>query len=96
MLERHRDWSAACFGLPAPKEAKALAVPGDEGPGPHYNQSVSPIEPAAEQHQGQARGIVGTSGLDLALLVERELLAQEQILGCERGSGPQAETEKLD
>ena len=32
----------------------------------------------------QAGRIVSTSGLDLALLIEGELLAQEQILGCER------------
>ncbi len=34
--------------------------------------------------------------LDLALLIERELLAQKQILGCERSSGAQTETQKMD
>ena len=71
-------------------------MPGDEGPGPHDGQSVLPIEPAAEQHQRQTGRIVGTSGLDLALLIERQLLAQEQILGRKRGSGAQAETQKVD
>jgi 3-hydroxy-3-methylglutaryl CoA synthase len=39
-------------------------------------------------------GLSGAPGLDLALLIERQLLAQEQILGCQRGSGAQAETQK--
>ena len=54
------------------------------------------IEPAAVQYQSQARRIVGTSGLDPALLIEGQLLAQEQILGLERSSGTQAETQKVD
>jgi len=81
MLELDRDRPPASCGLPAPEEAKALAMPSYEGPGPDDGQSVTPIEPTAEQHQRQARRIVGTSGLDLALLIERELLAQKQILG---------------
>src|SRR5271163_5348831 len=95
-LQLDRDWPPASFGLPAPEEAEALAVPGDQRPRPHHNQSVSPIEPATQQHQSETRRIVGTAGLDLALLIERELLAQEQILGRQRGSGVQAETQKVD
>src|SRR6516165_9596856 len=72
--------------------AEALAVPGDEGLGPHQGQGVSPIEPAAEQHQRQTRRIVGASGLDLALL----LLAQEQSLRCERGLWSPTESEEVD
>src|SRR5271167_4965226 len=72
MLKFERDWPPASFGLPAPEEAEALAVPGNQGLGPHDDQSVAPIERAAEQNQRQAGQIVGTSGLDLALLIERE------------------------
>lgn len=82
--------------LPTPEETEALAVPTDQGLKPHNHQSNSPIEPAAEQHQRQAGRIVGTSGLDLALLIERQLLAQEQILRRERGSGAQNQTQKAD
>jgi hypothetical protein len=32
MLERGWDRWPASFGLPAPEEAEALTVPGDEGP----------------------------------------------------------------
>lgn len=96
MLERGSDRWPASFGLPAPEQAKALTVPSDEGPGLHDNQSISPIEPAAEQHRRQAGRIVGASGLDLALLIEQEMLAPEQILGRDGSSGPQAQTQKVD
>src|SRR5208337_2800077 len=95
-LQLDRDWPPASFGLPAPEEAEAFAVPGDQGPRPHHNQSVSPIEPAAQQQQRQAGRIVSTSRLDLAFLIKGELLAQEQILGRKRGSEAQAETQKVD
>jgi len=64
-------------------------VPGDEGPGPHEGQCVLPVKPATQQHQRQPGQIVGTPGLDFALLIECQLLAQEQILGRQRGSGAQ-------
>jgi hypothetical protein len=96
ILKRGWDRSPASFGLPAPEKAEALALPSDQGLGPHHGQSIAPIEPAAEQYQSQARRIVGTSGLDRALLIEGQLLAQEQILGRERSSGTQAETQKVD
>jgi hypothetical protein len=86
-LQLDKDWPPTSCGLSAPQEAEALTVPIDQRPGPHNNQSVSPIKPAAEQHQGQAGRIVGTSGLALAFLRESELLAQKQIFGSERSPG---------
>jgi len=79
-----------------PEELESFTVPGDQGFGLHHDQSVTPIEPAAQQHQRQAGRIVSTSRLDLAFLIKGELLAQEQILGCERASGAQAETHKVE
>src|SRR5271166_6172702 len=32
-LQLDRDWPPASFGLPAPEQAEALAVPGDQGLG---------------------------------------------------------------
>ena len=96
LLEFGRYRTPTSSGLTAPEKAEAPAVPGDEGPGPYNNQSISPIEPAAEQHQREPRRIVGTPGLNLALLIEGELLAQKQILGRERSPGAQAETRKLE
>jgi hypothetical protein len=50
-------------------------------------QCASPIEPAAGPQKSQAGWMGGPSGLDFALLVERELFAQEEILGRERAFG---------
>src|ERR1019366_6159530 len=61
MLERGWDRWPASFGLPAPEKAEALTVPGDEGPGPHEGQCVSPIEPTAESHPRPAGRVVGQS-----------------------------------
>ena len=46
------------FGPPAPEKAETLAVPSDEGFGPHHGQSVSPVEPATAQHRRQPGQIV--------------------------------------
>jgi len=59
-------------------------VPTDESFGPYDGQGISPIKPATEPHQRQARWIVEPSWSDFAFLVERELFAQEEILGGER------------
>jgi hypothetical protein len=72
-----RDRAPAGLGLPAPEKAEALAVPSHKSIGLHDRQSASPVEPTAEQHQREPGRIVGASGLDFTLLIERELLAQE-------------------
>ena len=59
----------------------------DEGLGRHDSQCALPIEPAAEPQKSQAGWRGGPSGLHFALLVERELFAQEEILGRERAFG---------
>jgi hypothetical protein len=95
-LQLDRNWPPASLGFPVPEQAETLALPSDEGPWLHYDQSVAPIEPAAEQHQCQPGRIVSTSGFDPAFLIERQLLAQEQILRRMRGSRAQAETQKVN
>ena len=77
-----------------PEELESFTVPGDQGLGLHHDQSVTPIEPAAQQHQRQAGRVVGPSGLDLAFLVKGELLTQEQILGRQRGLWSQTECQE--
>jgi len=51
-------------------------------------QCASPIEPAAEPEERQACWMGSPVGLDSAFLVERELFAQEEILGGQRSFGP--------
>ena len=70
-----------------PEQLEALAVPTDEGSARHDRERAAPIEPAAEPQESQTCWIGGPSGFDSALLTERELFAQEEILGRERASG---------
>jgi hypothetical protein len=49
----------------------------------HHDQKLSPVEHPREQDEGDAGGIVQTPWLDLPLDIERQLLAQEQVLGGE-------------
>ena len=87
MLELRRNPRPARLAFPTPEQLEALAVPTDEGFGRHDGQRAAPIEPAAEPQEGQACWMGGPAGLDSAFLVERELFAQEEILGRERAFG---------
>jgi hypothetical protein len=59
---------------------EALAVPTNEGSRLHDHQSPAPVKEPAELDQGDARGVVDTSGFDLAFLILSQLFAQEEIL----------------
>ena len=84
MLEVQRNpWSAG-LAFPTPEKLETVAVPTDESFGCNDGQGVSPIKPATEPHQRQARWTVDPSRPDFALLIEPELFAQEEILGRER------------
>jgi len=57
-------------------------------------KALRQIEPAAKPQEAQACLIGGPARLDAAFLVERELFAQEEILGRERTVSPQSENHK--
>jgi hypothetical protein len=81
--------------LPTPQQPEALAVPADERFGFDIPQSRAPREHVAQSRHNPPRGIGGASRLNLSLLKECQLLAQEQILGCERAARPQADGDKM-
>jgi hypothetical protein len=82
------------FGLPPPKESKALAVLTDEGHRFHDHQHPAPVEEAAEPDQCHASGVVGVSGFDLAFLILRQLFTQKEIFRCQGRCRSQAQHEK--
>ena len=84
MLELRRNSWPAGLAFPTPEKLEALAVPTNEGSGRHDRHRAASIEPAAEPQESQARWVGGPAGPDLALLVERELFSQEEILRRER------------
>jgi hypothetical protein len=65
----------------------------DEGFGLYEGQGRSPIKPPAKPDQGDSCGIRRTPRLDMAFLIQRQLLAQEEILCRESRAGVQAEPE---
>ena len=56
-------------------------LPADQGLRLHHSQRLAPVEPAREPDQGEAGGVSSALRLDMALLVESELFAQEEIFG---------------
>ena len=83
-LELRRNPRPARLAFSTPEKLEALAVPTDEGFGCHDRQCLWPIELAAEPDERQTSWIVEPPRLHSTFLIERELLAQEEILGRER------------
>jgi len=71
-------------------------VPTDEGIGLDVHQGVTPREHVAQNHHDQPSGIIGQVWLHLALLEQRELFTQEEVLGCQRAARPRNEYEEMD
>jgi hypothetical protein len=68
-------------------------MPTDECLGLYHGQGRSPIKPLAEPDQGDSYGIRSTPRLDMALLIQRQLFAQKEILCRESRAWAQAEPE---
>ena len=60
-----------------------MPVPPHERLWSHDDEKLSPVDQPREQGEGDASGIVQAPRLDLPLDIERQLLAQEEILGSE-------------
>jgi hypothetical protein len=58
-------------------------VPLNERRRSHDDEKLSPVDHPHERDEHDARGIVRAPRLDLSLDIERQLLAQEQVLGCD-------------
>ena len=71
-------------------------MPADKRIGLDVHQGVTPREHAAQNHHKEPGGIIGPVWLDLALLEQRELFSQEEVLGCQCAARPQNENEETD
>jgi hypothetical protein len=71
-------------------------VPAEEGIGLDIDQGVTPREHAAQNHHNQSRGIMGPGCFQLALLKQRELFAQIEVLGCQCAARPRTEHEEAN
>ena len=84
------------MGLPAPEQAESLTMPAEECCGLHNGEGLAPITTAREPDQGQTGSISGASGLDMALLVQGELFAQEEVFRGKYRSWTQTESQETD
>ena len=70
-------------------------MPADERIGFDVHQGVTPREHAAQNHHQEPSGIIGPVWLQLPFLEQRELLSQEEVLGCQRTARPRNEYEEM-
>ena len=85
--EVERNTRPARMRLPAPEEPKALAMPAGKGLWGDNRQGFAPVEPVAEPDEGQAGGMHGMLGRHMALLIQRELLAEKEVFRRKRSTG---------
>jgi hypothetical protein len=69
-------------------------VPAHERLWSHHDEKLSPVDQPSEHNECDTSGIVQAPRLDLPLDIERQLLAQEQVLGCEVICDEEASTAK--
>ena len=91
LAEAERNRTSARSRLPLPKQPERPAMPGDECCGLDNQKSGSPSKEARPENQPKPSRVRQSPRLDLAFLVERQLLAKKQILG--NHSGPRTETQ---
>ena len=78
-----RQWRPARPGSPPPQQPEAEPLPARQGRRLDHHECVVPVEQPGSVRHDQPRPGLGTRRPDLALLVERELPAQEGDLGHE-------------
>lgn len=92
LLEILRNPSTSpAAGFPSPEKAEAVAVPPHKRVWLDDREDATPVKEPGEHNEGNTRGVVGPSCLHLTLYVQRQLLAQEEILGGQAGVGPKTE-----
>src|ERR1700680_4224314 len=59
-------------------------MPANDGPRPHIDHRIAPIEELRKQREAHTSRMVHSSGFDTALDIPRELFAKNQILSADR------------
>jgi len=71
-------------------------MPTDERIQLHVQQCIPPLEHMAQRRHQPAGGIVSTTWFDLALLEERELFAEKEILSSQGVVGTDGKSNEPD
>ena len=89
-----QGWPSDRPGLPAPEQPKSLALPSDQSIRFDVDQGVTPGKEPAERGHEPAGGIIRAPRSHLALLVQGELLAEEQVFGSQLSPGSEPNTSR--
>jgi hypothetical protein len=81
--------AAMWLRLPPPERSESLSMPSKERLRLDYREEVTPINQAGQRDERYARRVVGPLRVHLALEVQRQLLAQEQVFGGKPPMWPQ-------
>jgi hypothetical protein len=77
---RHGSRRSSLDGAWLARRRESLPVPPHKRLWSHHYEKLSPVDHPREHDEGDARGIVQAPRLDPPLDIERQLLAQEQVL----------------
>ena len=69
-------------------------MPPNNGVGLDHTQFPAPVEEPAQSGYHESYGVGSSVRLCFALFEERELFAEEEILGGQRGARPKAECQE--
>src|SRR5262249_11869556 len=81
--------------LPAPQQPEGVAVPPNQRLWPHDHEGLPPLDEPREHDEREPRRVAGATRLHLTFEVQRQLLAQEQILGGQLRARSEADPDEL-
>ncbi len=90
---RREAWPSRA-GPPAPEEAEGLPVPAEQGGRLDERHDLPPGKAPGQQDQREAQRVRRASRLHVTLAVERQVLAEEEVLGGEGRPGPETHPRK--
>jgi hypothetical protein len=82
--------SASRPGLPPPEQAKSFPMPTNKGVGLDHAECAAPVKEPAQSRHHQPDRVGRPVRLRFALLKERELFTEEEILCGQSGARPEA------
>ena len=94
IFQRGRLLDRYGFGSPAPEQAKAFPMPADESLGLDDGQRLSPGEPSGKYDESQLRGSLRPARLNLALQIQSQLLAKQEVRSGQSAPGSKTESDK--
>ena len=81
--------------LPAPEQPEGVPVPPNERVWLHDGEDRTPLDEPGEHDECQTSRVAGSTRLHLTFEIQRQLLAEEEVLGGQARVGPEAEPSEV-